>query len=142
MIKPESVAEECRRRMKRIDSLADSIALLNEYHDPESEAYRLRNPGMIRNYRTFGMTSDEVFESEQREAERVRTFTCHQAGYKALTDLLGKHCDRRTEKTVQKLFSHFGHGNESSVKKGVGFMRLALDDDTIHANTKLRYFVE
>jgi hypothetical protein len=128
--------------LRKVEAIADSLASLNDYYDPESEAYKLRNPGMIRKYRTLGMKTDEVFESEEREDGKLRTFTCHQAGYKALTDLIGKHCARRNEKSVQKLFSHFGHGDESSVKQAVDFMRLALNDKAIHANTRLRYFVE
>ena len=35
---------------KRIEALADGIAYLNKAHEPNSDAYQLRNPGLVRAY--------------------------------------------------------------------------------------------
>jgi hypothetical protein len=117
--------------MKRIESLADALALLNDYHDPESEAYRLRNPGMLRSKAILGIAD-----------ETIRTFTCHQAGYKALTDSLRKQCERYKEKTLKDGLTHHGHGSEPDVKTAVDFIKRATGDKTIGANTKLGSFLD
>lgn len=117
--------------MRHIEAIADALAELNEYHDPESEAYKLRNPGMLRAKAILG-TQDET----------VRTFTCHQAGYKALTDALEKQCERYKDKTLQDGLAHHGHGNDFAVRQAVRFMQRALEDKSIGATTKLLYFVE
>jgi hypothetical protein len=116
--------------MKKLESIADALALLNEYHDPESEAYKLRNPGMLRAKMILGVQDDTV-----------RTFTCHQAGYKALTDALKKQCERYKEKTLQDGLAHHGHGNEFAVKQAVEFIRRTGAKE-VNANTKLEYFLE
>jgi len=117
--------------MKRLESIADALAMLNEYHDPESEAYRLRNPGMLRAKVIIGTQDDAV-----------RTFTCHQAGYKALTDSLKKQCERYKEKTLESGLAHHGHGNEFAVKTAVDFIRRSIETKEVSANTKLGYFLE
>lgn len=114
----------------RVEAIADAIAELNDYHSPESEAYRLRNPGLLRNKSLLGVTE-----------EGFRSFTCHQAGYKALTDALLKQCERHKFKTLQDGLAHHGHGNEFAVKTAIDFMKRALGDKTISANTKLESFL-
>lgn len=117
--------------MKRIEAIADALAELNEYHDPESEAYKLRNPGMLRAKAILG-TQDET----------VRTFTCHQAGYKALTDALEKQCERYKDKTLQDGLAHHGHGNDFAVRQAVNFIRRSMGAKEVNASTRLGYFVE
>src|ERR1700678_3718832 len=36
--------------VKRLEALADAIGFLNNFHDPESISYQLRNPGLCRAY--------------------------------------------------------------------------------------------
>lgn len=117
--------------MKKIEAIADALCELNEYHDPESESYAKRNPGMLRAKMILGAQDDTV-----------RTFTCHQAGYKALTDSLKKQCERYKEKTLESGLAHHGHGSEFAVRRAIDFMKRSLGDKTISANTKLLYFVE
>jgi hypothetical protein len=117
--------------MRKLESIADALALLNDYHDPESEAYQLRNPLMLRNKSLLGVVEDGF-----------RKFTCHQAGYKAGTDSLRKQCERYKEKTLQSCLEHHRQGNEFAVKTAVDFIRRSIGAKEVSANTKLEYFLE
>lgn len=119
--------------LKRMEALADAIASLNDYHNPESEAYRLRNPGMLKakTLASLGTATDDC----------TRTFTCHQAGYKCLTDLLRKKCERFGTSTIKDTLAHFQHGSEFEVADGIDFMRRSLCTK-ISPDTKLDFFTE
>lgn len=119
--------------LKNIEALADAIKDLNNYQDPESEAYRLRNPGMLpaRSLATLGDAT----------ADGVRRFSCHQAGYKALTDILEKQCARYGTGTLGKMLRQFGHGSEFEVVAALDFIHRATGI-TASPETELRIFTE
>jgi len=117
--------------MRKLEAIADALCILNEYHDPESDAYQRRNPGMLRAKMILG-TQDNT----------VRKFTCHQAGYKALTDALQKQCERFKDNSLKEGLAHHGHGDEFAVSTAVDFIRRSIPAKEVNANTKLQYFLE
>ena len=108
--------------MKRLESLADSLALLNDYRSPESEAYRLRNPGMLKakTLEALGDSTDNC----------IRIFTCHQGGYKALIDTLRKQCQRCGRVTLKANFTFYGHANDYEVDTAVDFIKRCQDPNS------------
>jgi hypothetical protein len=118
--------------MKKIEAVADAIASLNEYSDPTSKAYTLRNPGLLK------AKSLEHLASATDECLRV--FSCHQAGYKALTDLLRKHCERNKGNTLLSVLSEHGHGNQFSARSAVDFIRRSTGEN-VDENTNLKFFL-
>ena len=119
--------------MKRIEAVADAIASLNEYSDPTSKSYRLRNPGMLRakTLEHLGSANDDCY----------RIFSCHQAGYKALTDLLRKHFERNKGNTLLSLLSEHGHGNQFSARTAVEFIRRSVEQN-VSEETPLKFFLD
>jgi hypothetical protein len=119
--------------VKKIEAIADAIAILNEYHDPESKSYRLRNPGLLKakTLEQLGSANDDCY----------RIFSCHQAGYKALTDLLRKHCERNSGSKLQSLLSDYGHGDQFSARAAVEFIRRSVNEN-VGEETNLRFFLD
>jgi hypothetical protein len=120
--------------MKRLEALADALANLNDYANPESEAYRLRNPGLLRakTLEHLGNATDDCY----------RIFSCHQAGYKSLIDTLRKQCERYGRSTVSETLAFYGHGNEFAIAGAIDFVRRSLDDRSVGALTELSFFLE
>jgi hypothetical protein len=120
--------------MKRLEALADSIASLNDYWNPESPSYGLRNPGLLRakTLEHLGNANDDCY----------RIFSCHQAGYKSLIDTLRKQCERYGRSTVADTLAYYGHGNEFAVAGAVDFIQRSLDDRSVGALTELSFFLE
>jgi hypothetical protein len=119
--------------MRKLESLADALALLNDYRSPESESYRLRNPGMLKakTLEALGDSTDTC----------IRIFTCHQGGYKALIDTLRKQCQRCGHVTLRANFAFYGHANDYEVDTAVDFIKRALDDRTVSSETTLDFFL-
>src|SRR5258707_11092745 len=92
-------------RVKKIEALADAIGKLNGMHDPESEAYALRNPLLIKSFARPG--------KHETDAKGRRVFTSFLNGYKAgLFDLelkiSGKsRANLTTESTLETLLACF-----------------------------------
>ncbi len=68
--------------VSRIEALADAVASLNDYLNPESEAYQLRNPGLLRAF-----TSRHAADEKGR-----RVFLNFVDGYQALLYDLRQKC--------------------------------------------------
>jgi hypothetical protein len=119
--------------MKRLEAIADSIASLNEYSDPSSTAYGIRNPGMLKakTLEHLGSANDDCY----------RIFSCHQAGYKALTDLLRKQCERNGGNTLQMILSDYGHGDQFSARAAVEFIRRSIKE-SVTEETLLKFFLD
>jgi hypothetical protein len=119
--------------MKKLESLADSLALLNDYRSPESESYRLRNPGMLkaRTLEALGNATNDC----------IRIFSCHQGGYKALIDTLRKQCQRHGDVPLRANFAFYGHANDYEVDTAVDFIKRALDDRAVSSETTLAFFL-
>ena len=120
--------------MRKIEAVADAIASLNEYREPDSKAYRPRNPGLLKakTLEHLANATDECF----------RVFSCHQAGYKALTDILQKSFERNRRGTLQQVLGDYGHGDQFSVSAAVDFINRSLDTRKVSGATQLDFFTE
>src|ERR1700744_845173 len=72
----------------KLEALLDSIYFLNGYHNPASQAYRLRNGGLLRSYSLRTLVNTDT--------NNVRFFTTHQGGYRAGLSELADKCSGNT----------------------------------------------
>lgn len=132
---------------KRIEALADGIAFLNRMHDPASDAYQLRNPGLLRayTYRHLG--------SVDNTGRRI--FTSLIAGYRCLIDDLEKKCSGQTRGKGYngKLRSHdklldllktfkLDNTDDGHIFTLLDFLDKALPGQDVSAQTQLSFFLE
>ncbi len=130
--------------IKRIEALADGIAYLNKAHEPNSDAFQLRNPGLVRaySYRHLGEVDNKG----------RRIFTSIIGGYRFLVQDLTWKCAGETRakgysgrlsptSDLTDLLKSFNIAEEQ-VFALAEFLTVALKDDTINGRTKLSYFLE
>lgn len=124
---------------RKVEVLLDSIACLyGAFHDPDSLAYRLRNPLLIKSYSTPGkhITNDEG----------LRQFDSFLSGYTACCyDLVKKvsgasRARIATTDSLATLLCLYGITERGGQRKVVNFLRRALADDTITDETPISYF--
>ena len=124
-------------KVLRVHALVDAFARLNNYHDPKSEAYRLRNPLLLRAFSP----------KHQRDEEGRRVFTSFTSGYdNALLDVRIKcsgksHSKLTPESTLSDLVCVYGNP-VTAVRNVKNFLRNALEDDTITEHQRLGWFLE
>ena len=125
------------QNMTRIEILADALARMNCWHDPRSEAYKLRNPGMLR-----------AFSPKHAKDENgYRIFNSYPSGYDNLILDLQIKCSGRSharlkpDDTLVNLAACYGYpkGSATYLKK---FLRKALNDENIMESTPLSFFME
>jgi hypothetical protein len=122
--------------MNRLEALADALASLNEYHDPSSEAYRLRNPGMLKAF-----TLRHAMDDQSR-----RIFPSAIDGYQALLfDLRvkvtgGSRSKLKPQSTLEDLLVKGYSQPRSSVDLVLCFLKAALPKSNITEKTPLSYF--
>lgn len=123
---------------QRMEALVLVFGRMNgAWDDPESKAFRLRNPLLLKTYRP----------EKQCDSEHYRIFTSLMGGFKAgIADLQAK-CSGKNNRlspanTLKDVFAVFGFANETTLKKGILFLRRALTDETISANTQLSWLLE
>jgi len=125
--------------VRKIEALADAIARLNQAWTPESEAYKLRNPLLIKSFARPG-------KHETDEGGR-RIFNSFLSGYKAgLYDLdlklRGKsRAGLTAENTLENLLGVYGI-NAIAADNVVAFVRRALQNQTVSKKTSIAFFVE
>lgn len=130
--------------IKRIEALADGIAYLNKAHEPNSDAFQLRNPGLVRaySYRHLGEVDNKG----------RRIFTSLIGGYRFLIQDLTWKCEGNTRakghngrlspvSDLTDLLKSFNI-DEEQVFALAEFLTVALKDDTLNGRTKLSYFLE
>jgi len=126
--------------VNRVEAVVDILGKLNGMGDPESEAYALRNPLLIRSFARPG-------KHETDEGGR-RIFSSLLSGYKAaLFDaslkIEGKsRAGLKPTDTLTNLLGVYGLKEGSGIKSVVLFLRRALKDEDISPNTPLSYFME
>lgn len=126
--------------VNRIEAIVDILGKLNGMGDPESEAYALRNPLLIRSFARPG-------KHETDEGGR-RIFSSFLSGYKAaLFDaqlkLSGKsRAGLKPTDELSHLLGVYGIKELGGIGSVVNFLRKALQDDSISKNTPLSYFME
>jgi hypothetical protein len=122
----------------RLEALADSIANLNDYSNPESEAYQLRNPGLLRAF-TIRHAADEMGR---------RIFPCSVDGYQALLFDLTKKClgesrsKLKPDDPVSSLLLKGFSQPLSAEEYVLCFLQRALPKSNITARTPVKFFVE
>ena len=125
--------------INRIEAVVDSIAFLHRAHQPDSEAYKLRNPIMLKNYAPPG--KHKVNESG------YRVFDSYLGGYKsAVYDVTIKlkgesNSGIKTTDTLRNLLAVYGINREEDITTVVFFLRKAVSKD-VQPLTPLSYFKE
>lgn len=123
--------------MKRLEALADAFAKMYGALDPTSEAYHLRNPGLLRAFSP----------KHERDEKGRRIFVSFVAGYEnLLLDLKIKASGQsRAKLTPESPLVDLVHvyGNKtSSLRYIVNFLRHALKDPDIPECVNLGWFLE
>jgi len=123
--------------VRRLEALADAVARLSGWHDPDTAAYQNRNPGALQ---AFGVR-------HERSTDGLRVFHSALDGYQALLFDLAIKCVGRSRSglkstsTLRELMLAYGQPATASAYI-VKFLRRALKDLTITCDTQLSYFVE
>lgn len=124
--------------MVRFESLALAIAKINGgLDDPDSRAFKLKNPGMLKTYRP----------EKKADSENYRIFTTHAGGFKALIADLQAKCNGKNhrltvENTLSDMLKVYGFTNDAAQRKIILFVRRALQDESVSNSTKLAWFNE
>jgi hypothetical protein len=124
--------------MIRYEGLVLALGKMNGcFDDPESHAFKLRNPLLLKTYRP----------EKKCDSDHYRIFSSVMGGFKAgIADMVakcsGKNNRLSAENVLKDLLSIYGFNHEVSTRKIVLFLRRALDDEEISLNTKLTYFQE
>lgn len=131
--------------IKRIEALADAIAFLNNAHDPKSDAFQLRNPGMFRVYSFKHLASSDNLGR--------RIFTSLIGGYRFLIQDLTWKCEGstrakgnngklKTSSNLADLLVAFKLNSEENLFTLVDFLVTALNDESISSETEISYFLK
>ena len=123
--------------ISRLEALAGAIARMNCFQSPMSEAYRLRNPLMLKAFSP----------KHEKNAEGYRVFNSLSSGWdNGLLDLQIKcsgrsHARLTAEDTLVNLVACYGYpkGSATYLKK---FLRHALNDENIMESQNLGWFLE
>jgi len=124
--------------MIRIEALVLAIGKMNGFFDdPESKAFKLCNPLLLKTYRP----------EKKVDSENYRVFSSVMGGFKAgIADIQakssGKNNRLNANNILKDILAVFGFTNEQTQKKIVLFLRRALQDESISTNTPLSWFLE
>lgn len=122
----------------KLEALVDAIARLNSLHNPESKAYRLKNPLLLRSYALLGR--------HDTDSDGLRVFTSILGGLKAAhfdCQLKVNGLSRAGLKPTDRLRNLLGVYNiheKQAIDTVVAFLRRALEDQSISADTTLSFF--
>lgn len=124
--------------MVRFEVLALAIAKINGgLDDPDSRAFKLRNPLLLKTYRP----------EKKVDSENYRIFTSFGGGFKAgVADLMAK-CTGTAhrlskENTLRDMLKLFSFTDERAQRKILLFIQRSLQDDTVSLNTPMGWFYE
>lgn len=108
---------------RRIEAICDTIAFANGYKEPESRAYELRNPGLLKDPMN-GQT---------------RKYSSHWAGYRSLFEYVQKYCREHPEIRVGAMLSTF-HVEKFKQDDAIDFMSRCTNC-TVTEQTNLSWFL-
>ena len=123
--------------INRIEALVDSIAFLHRAYQPDSEAYKLRNPMMLKNYAPPG--------KHKVDDQGYRVFDSLLGGYKSgvydvTIKLKGEsNSGIKVTDTLRNLLAVYSINKEEDINLVVFFLRKAVSKD-ITPLTPLSYF--
>ena len=127
--------------INKVEEIVDSIGkLFGCPNDPESEAYKLRNPLMLKSFARVG--------KHATDANGVRVFTSFLSGYKAACfdvqlKLEGKsRANVQPDSPLDALLACYGVKMGGAVDNITSFLRRALGDNSITRHTACSYFIE
>lgn len=129
-----------KTKVKRSEAIVDAIAALNNFHKPDSTAYQLRNPLLLKSFAKPG--KHEVNE------DGLRIFDSALGGLKsAIFDVELKisgesNTGLKPTDKLRNLLAVYGMRQESDILSIVYFLRKALADKDIDQYTPLSYFSE
>jgi hypothetical protein len=109
--------------LNRLEAICDAVAMVHSYWEPESEAYALRNPGLL---------PGEVGK---------RKFTCHKAGYTALLYRVEMYCKEHPGERVEVLLKTFGIDMRRQQESALDFMARCANS-TLRLETPLGWFLD
>lgn len=131
--------------VRRVEALADCIAFLNDFHNPESKSYQLRNPGKCRahSFKHLNATDEEGY----------RIFTSLIGGYRFLVQDLtwkvsgesrakGENGKLKPTSKLSDLLQAFRLNTIDKQMQAVTFLNLALDTNEVNIETQLQFFLE
>jgi hypothetical protein len=125
------------KAITRLEALAGALARMNNFHDPFSKAYRLRNPLMLKAFSP----------KHEKDEEGYRVFSSLSSGWdNGLLDLSIKcsgrsHARLTPDDTLVNLCLCYGYPKTAAtyLKK---FIRHALDNENIMESQPLGWFLE
>jgi hypothetical protein len=123
--------------MNRLEALADAIARDSGWHDPQSEAYRTRNPGLL----------PAISPRHPRNERGLRIFDSGLSGYQALLFDLRVKCSGQSRANLAKdatlldLMAVLNRPRGSALVVAK-FLRHALGNAEIKPETPLSWFME
>ena len=124
--------------MIKLEAIVLAVGKMNGvFDDPESKAFRLCNPLLLKTYRP----------EKKVDSENYRVFSSVMGGFKAgVADVQAKSSGKNhrlsEDNTLRDLLVLYGFSNEQTVKKVILFLRRALQDENVSANTPLKWFLE
>lgn len=124
--------------MIKLESLVLAIGKLNGcFDDPESKAFKLCNPLLLKTYRP----------EKKVDSENYRVFSSIMGGFKAgVADVQAKSSGKNhrlsEENTLRDLLVLYGFQNELTTRKIVLFLRRSLNDESVSLTTPLKWFLE
>lgn len=110
--------------MKRFEAFCDAVAHVNNYYEPESRSYELRNPGLL-----AGDAGNRIF-------------SCHRAGYAAFLDRVQKNSSENPDANLGWLLEHFGVKMKIQKENAIDFMSRCADSAALSLETPLRWLME
>lgn len=126
--------------INKIEAICDAIGRINQMHSPDSQAYKLRNPLLLKSFAKPGR--------HDVNTDGLRVFGSFLAGYKAATyDVMLKikglsRAGLKSTDGLENLLGCYGISTKVSQDHIVSFVRRALDNDTIGLKTPLSFFLE
>lgn len=124
----------------KVEALVDAIGKLNGMSNPESLCYRLKNVLLLKSFAPLG--KHEITD------DGLRIFGSFLAGYKSAcfdVDLKIRGKSRAGLKPtdpLQALLGCYGIQSKQAQDTIINFLKRALEDSSITANTPLSYFIE
>ena len=124
--------------MIRFEVLALAISKMNGgLDDPDSRAFKLRNPLLLKTYRP----------EKKVDSENYRVFSSFGGGFKAgVADLMAK-CTGQNHRlsvnnTLRDMLKIFGFIDERVQRKIMLFIQRSTQDDSVSLNTTMGWFYE
>lgn len=124
--------------MLRFEALALAISKINGgLDDPDSRAFKLCNPGLLKTYRP----------EKKADSEHYRIFSTAMGGFKALLADLQIKCSGENNRltpqnTLRDLLAVLGFTDDRATRKILLFAQRALQNENLLMTTRLEWFQE